>query len=287
MTLLDTLIEKHKMQQHAAAIRSLARPCIRIHAERTPQEQLSAWESRFGGIPYVPKGTVWPTWETQSFWPFGRTKKLLHLATINCAEAAACDVEGSLPREGLLQFWYAENQPAGYDPKDRGGFRVDYIGSRTELELAQPPRKTTIFECCSAEFMEGVSLPNWEWIEEHAAEHKELPKLDGYEEIENEIQVGGRHQMLGHANLFQGPMELQCQLVSNGMNCGDGSGYKDPRRKELESGALDWRVLLELDTDFNGPGWMWGDLGTLYYWIKKDALAARQFEKSWAIAHWA
>lgn len=282
MNLLDTLIEKHKMQQHAAAIRSLARPCIRIHAERTPQEQLSAWNSRFGGIPYVPKGSVWPTWETQSFWPFGRTKKLLHLATINCADTSACDIEGVLPREGLLQFWYAENQPWGFDPKDRGGYRVDYIMPGTKLELAQPPGKLEIFESCRVKVVQEPSLPNTEWISEFAAEYNEFAELDGYQELEIEMQSGGPHQMLGYASPVQMPMELECEMVSNGVYCGGSAVYRD-RRKEFESGARDWRILLELETDFDGPGWMWGDLGKVFYWIKRDALAAREFEKCWGI----
>ncbi len=281
MTLLDTLIEKHKMQQHAAAIRSLARPCIRIETHRTPRKELSAWETRFGGIPYVPIGTAWPTWETKSLLPFWRTKQLLHLATINCADAAACDVEGVLPREGLLQFWYAENQPWG-DLKDRGGYRVDYIAPGTELELARPPKKLEVFECCRAEFVQGISLPNSEWVDEYAAEHKELAELDGYHEIEMGILVGGEHQMLGHASPVQHPMELECEMVSNGVYYDGAPDFKD-RRKAFESGARDWRILLELDTDHEGPGWMWGDMGVVYYWIKQDDLFARDFSKGWGV----
>lgn len=181
-----------------------------------------------------------------------------------------------------MQFWYAENQPWGYDPKDRGGYRVDYIAPGTELELAQPPRKLEVFECCRVEFMQGTSLPNGEWISEFAAAHRDLGELEGYEAIRIDLLVGGMHQMLGHASLVQGPMELECEMVSNGVFCGNATAYKDCR-KEFASGALEWRVLLELETDHGGPGWMWGDMGIAYCWIKRDALAAREFEKCWGI----
>lgn len=31
------------------------------------------------------------------------------------------------------------------------------------------------------------------------------------------------------------------------------------------------------------PGMMWGDLGSLYYWIRHDDLAAAPFEAWWTI----
>jgi hypothetical protein len=44
----------------------------------------------------------------------------------------------------------------------------------------------------------------------------------------------------------------------------------------------EWVLLLHLDTD-DATEMMWGDAGTLYFWIHQDDLAARRFDKVWMI----
>jgi uncharacterized protein YwqG len=75
-------------------------------------------------------------------------------------------------------------------------------------------------------------------------------------------------------------MQLEAQLVTNGLYCGNETGYKDPRRKGLESGADDWMLLLQLDSD-DAAEFMWGDSGMLYYWIRKQDLASSRFDRVW------
>jgi hypothetical protein len=45
-----------------------------------------------------------------------------------------------------------------------------------------------------------------------------------------------------------------------------------------ESACL--RLLLQLDTD-DDLGWMWGEVGRLYYLIRQEDLAARDFSHAW------
>ncbi len=80
--------------------------------------------------------------------------------------------------------------------------------------------------------------------------------------------------------MYKSDMQLEAQLVMNGLYCGNSSGYQDPRRKQLEDGADDWVLLLQLDSDDTG-GFMWGDLGMLYYWIRSGDLAERRFDRVW------
>ena len=91
------------------------------------------------------------------------------------------------------------------------------------------------------------------------------------------------HQLLGYPSEIQAAMELECQLASNGLDCGDESGYQDPRRDVLEAGAKDWRLLLQIDTDEEGPGWMWGDLGRLYFFGRREELERGDFEPAWLV----
>ncbi len=69
-------------------------------------------------------------------------------------------------------------------------------------------------------------------------------------------------------------------LVTNGLYCGDQTGYEDPRARELEGGADEWMLLLQLDSD-DGADLMWGDGGMLYFWIRKEDLRQHRFDKVW------
>jgi uncharacterized protein YwqG len=107
---------------------------------------------------------------------------------------------------------------------------------------------------------------------------------DAYCEFRDSVYEGQpAHHLGGYPDPIQSEdMDLDCQLVSNGLYCGDESGYKDKRAAMLEAGRSDWTLLLQIDSD-DGTEMMWGDGGTLYFWIRKDDLAARNFDDVWMI----
>lgn len=45
---------------------------------------------------------------------------------------------------------------------------------------------------------------------------------------------------------------------------------------------MDWELLLRVDSDENA-NMMWGDVGRLYYLIRRQDLELRAFEKAWLI----
>jgi hypothetical protein len=112
------------------------------------------------------------------------------------------------------------------------------------------------------------------WVnDEYAKLHADL--LGGSADMSALHQLGGAPQEVQHS-LF-----LRCQLASNGRPCGDPEDYKHPLAKKLAPGAADWRLLLQIDSDEDGPGWMWGDSGRLYFCMHREDLAARRFERTW------
>ena len=90
-----------------------------------------------------------------------------------------------------------------------------------------------------------------------------------------------RYQLLGHPVCYGEDLQLQAQLVTNGLYCGDSTGYDDPRRSSLESGADDWLLLLQVEADPD-VGFKWGDCGTLYFLIQREDLLNRRFDRAWA-----
>lgn len=91
---------------------------------------------------------------------------------------------------------------------------------------------------------------------------------------------GPCHHLGGHSNNVQGDMQLEAQLVMNGLYCGNASGYNDPRAGELERTCEHWSLLLQLDSD-DDAGFMWGDCGMLYYWARSADNARRDFTRVW------
>ena len=112
------------------------------------------------------------------------------------------------------------------------------------------------------------------------------PAYESYRRLCDELTKSGcltHHRLLGHPQLIQNPMELECQLASNGIYCGGASRFQEAEAKALEPGAVDWRLLLQIDTDEDGPEWMWGDVGRIYFWIKRQDLASLRFTDAWLI----
>jgi uncharacterized protein YwqG len=92
-----------------------------------------------------------------------------------------------------------------------------------------------------------------------------------------------RHQIGGWPELIQGDMESECHLVSQGVRMGSPADHAATIKPGLEKGAEDWALLFQIDTDEDGPGWMWGDMGMIYFWIRRTDLATRDFSRVWLI----
>ncbi|SHK70380.1 YwqG family protein [Hymenobacter psychrotolerans] len=256
-------------------LRSITRSTIRLHLAPDTTALSSLGSSRTGGVPDVPVDFVWPT-EPKTGHP------LSFIAQINLQEVTPFDEDGLLPSEGLLYFFYSAEQEAwGYDIQDAGMFRVQfYNGDGSNLRRASFPDSLAD----DARFTPCALVPQAE-----ISMCFDTPIFNNLSEDEQETifeifnEGGPTNKMLGYADTIQGEMELECELVTNGLYCGDSSGYQDPRAKELEPNAADWRLLLQVDSNEEENEMMWGDAGRLYFWIKEQDLQARAFDKSWVI----
>ena len=78
-------------------------------------------------------------------------------------------------------------------------------------------------------------------------------------------------------------MLTECERVSRGLYCGDAESYEntpDEVKADIEKHTGDWMLLLQLSTVTKGGfELMFGDCGMLYFYIRKDDLAARKFDK--------
>jgi len=233
----------------------------------------SETRSYFGGEPRLPAGIAWPEREGQP---------LTFLASIDLPSIASVVELDWLPRTGRLLFFYdIEGQAWGFDPKDRGSSRVLHVNDDRGSAASPSTSKALPRRFMSPRRID--SYPSYE-RQEMSALNLTDEQSDAASEISGAV-FGATpcHQMGGYPYPVQGDaMELECQLASGGLYVGDPSGYADIRAKALESGAGEWRLLLQMDSD-NDLGVMWGDGGIIYFWIRESDARAGRFDQAWLI----
>ena len=116
-------------------------------------------------------------------------------------------------------------------------------------------------------------LPDLDWTNDERKQYEEF--LAKYPSAADRAAV--HHRLLGHPDELQDDMHLQCALMSHGI-----SSVNDPRAAQVAQTALDWRLLLQIDSD-EQAGMEWGNDGMIYYWIEQDALRAQRFENVWMV----
>ena len=78
-----------------------------IRIKLSLSDSLALTDSKFGGMPYIPKGGSLPT--------SAEGKPLFMLAQINCEQLPENNI---YPKKGLLQFWIAKDDYFGADFKN-------------------------------------------------------------------------------------------------------------------------------------------------------------------------
>jgi uncharacterized protein YwqG len=300
-----------KLPRVAGEIEKLFRYSIRISTRSIDENELPIGASKIGGLPDLPDSIGWPEWKGL---PLG------FIAQINLSDVAALDKDDLLPKQGILYFFYDAKQSTwGFDPEDRGSFACFYFdGDATLLGRATRPARLSdlegIYSSCALEFSQEMTLPERGSIyidrlgltsdpnrwriemtpdgvctveqvpisERPEQTNKEEEYYDDLTEMLDDWHGETVHRILGYPDPIQGDMQLECQLASNGIYCGNPADYESPQALELESGQEDWQLLLQIDTDENAD-MMWGDVGRIYYWIRRQDLERRDFDNIWMI----
>jgi uncharacterized protein YwqG len=231
--------------------------------------------TRLGGVPLVDAGFDWP--RTASGRPLCLIGQL-HSDGINAAFG-----DDVLPADRIVAFFYdaEEQQGWGYDPDHAQYWRVVATDAAVAT-AAQVPDGAVTFPSIALAAHRVVTVPDsWEPLIRPLREKDRDAVRGVYDRLDRDDQPP-RHRAFGWPDPVQNPMQLECQLASNGIYVGGPEGYRDPRVKDLEAGASDWRLLWQIDTD-EAAGWMWGDVGTIYFWIRRQDLAEGNFDRVWMI----
>lgn len=254
--------------------KGLSTPAIQVLKQDIPSR------SHFGGTPNLPDGIAWPE---------RNGRKLAFLARISLQEIQHSLRVDWLPEIGALLFFYdMDEQPWGFDPEDRGSWSVLFVpesaADASTIHFAdRASERDSPVAGTYAGFRRIESFPSYERdaVADLALDDNEAEKYGAL--TDQTFHGEPRHQISGFPQPVQGDgMELECQLASNGLYCGDSTGYQDARATALKAGAANWRLLFQFDSDDDLSA-MWGDCGMLYFWIEEHAARAGEFGNTWLV----
>jgi uncharacterized protein YwqG len=291
---LTTILHKDEFirQLHEANLSTVAQklephflPSIRVLTEAVEQEDDNPiGASKMGGRPDVPADFEWPQEYNVS---------MTFIVQFNLQETAPFDQFGELPSRGFLYFFKVEeciisdslykvifldsdlsqlhraNFPENL-PEDDGSwckYRLEAHRIKFAEEMTFPPyeQKRRFAEIG---FTKDEADNLWEFL--HSGESRHMP----YEP---------KHRLLGYHDCFSNDdMQFECALNAHQVRWDilkeDYTLDKDdPRWSEIERECTRWRLLLQVDTDMDFP-MMWGDAGTIFFWIRDDDLAKGVFD---------
>ncbi|MGN1408961.1 MAG: YwqG family protein [Eubacteriales bacterium] len=281
---IEALLKEYGLSECCDKIKKAVRSSVHIEPEPADDENIAVGASKMGGLPDLPKGVEWFRHRHTGI-------PLSFVCQINFAEVRPYDIENKLPAGGILYFFYdcsAENMPWGFDPEDSGGRVVYYYGGDlSELERKKSPEDIgenengCVFGAAVLSFRTEFDIPGPD-IPAGEALGLTGDEQEKYWELMEEVSEPVINKLLGYSDNIQGEMELECELVTNGLYCGNSSGYDKGRKMGLEKNAGRWRLLLQVDSN-EDIGMMWDDCGRVYLWITDEDLAAMRFENTWVI----
>ena len=243
-------------------IEATIKPFVEIKAKT--DDKLLLWQSKFGGVPYFPKGSQYPI--------DSKGQSMLLLAQINFSETPKLE---SFPEKGILQFYIANgNDVYGAcfeNPARQDDFKVLYFSEVvedehflvTKFDFLPEPNMLPIEKQSSLTFnLKYAPMSVYDC-------HFEPTILNIDSRMRYELFENYRKVYEEHENLFR----------SEGHKLG---GYpyftqSDPREFGAYKGK-EYILLFQMDTD-NEAGIMWGDCGIANFFISEQDLVSKDFSK--------
>ncbi|MEG4443648.1 YwqG family protein [Microcoleus sp. AT9_B5] len=261
-----------ELEKYRDRIEATIKPYIEIKIQNN--DQVNWWQSKFGGLPYLPKGFDYPK--------TADGKYLFFLAQINFSEVPPLD---GFPDRGILQFYIADDGVYGVDlgnsadednPTAEKNFKIIYFPQPdfqvenmiTNYDFLPKPEAFPVEGCCSLQFTKKyapISTSDYKFTEQLGEEIDELFLNDEIRDEYLEISSSFGHKIGGYPDFTQTDIRE----------------YSSKCDREHKSDIL----LFQMDSDCNDTvDIMWGDVGIGNFFI--DELALRQLDFSKVLYNW-
>ncbi|MBE6654310.1 MAG: DUF1963 domain-containing protein [Ruminococcaceae bacterium] len=290
MSIFEKIFASKKSNDIENVLNSLVKNEIAITV-RKAKSNGDMHRSKIGGKPSVPAGFEWPRFEAENYDGEIANRPLSFICQINLEEIKAYDKDKLLPDKGSLLFFYEqESMRWGFDPQDSGCSRVYYfddISVLSPVNLPEDLNEEYRIKEYDLRFASKTSYPSFEELDCHIDADFDWEEYDEALERKGYDADFERHKLLGYADIVQNEMLTECERTTRGLYCGDPESYKNtPKDQEeaINGAAKDWILLFQMasiqDDDYE---LMFGDLGNIYFYIRKQDLAKRKFDKTWLV----
>lgn len=233
---IEQFIQQHGLKNGEDILNAFTKRVNLNLVPRTTREEVPIGHSKFGGYPDLSSADLHPG------------ENLAFLAQFRLSDLTEFESVRSLPKEGLLSFFYdLEEQPWG-GVDERHFWRVLYT-EETQLERV---RVGEALNERAVTFEEGYA--------ENGYDLYELMDEEVYESFEELFNHGELHAIGGYPNEVQGDVFEEVQ---------------ETHGKRLDNPFL----LFQMDTS-EELDVMFGDAGILYFLIPTDALLNKRFEET-------
>lgn len=285
--LIDTLRERFAERGLVEAAEDLiarARGAVAIRRERCDDADIPIGASKLGGLPDLPPGVEWPT---RDGYPLG------FLGQFAIADVPEVEGEVRLPGRGLLSVFFIQQlETWGHEPTDWGAWRLLYRRDTAGLSrVRRAPARAFYWD--EPEFDEPFRACRvwYETVTTYPAPGAQFHKRDDWSAVSGayyDITRGRRgapgHQFFGHEFDPYSQAPYRCVLLTNGLRVGVARSRDEQARVDalVETQQGDWVLLLQIQAD-DETQWNWGDIDTLYFWIRRQDLEAGEFDKVWCI----
>ena len=237
--------------------------------------------TKFGGKPDVPEDFEWA---------YYNGRPLAFLMQLDLSEMPPAPHPHHLlwlPNTGVLSFFYElETKPQSVDDEDFGFVRVYWFEDKTALHGTEFPDDLKAEYRLPALKITARSEKSYQSYPDFLLQRAKLVEdWESFERAQNSIGIddsGNRSKMLGWADPIRGNMTADCELMSRGYFLGDGQGRSEitplDRQEAEQWSAKDWVPLLQLDTVTDGDFSLDFGGGRIYFYIRRDDLADRNFK---------
>lgn len=274
------------MMEMIDRLRELKRESIRLMIQGNLGTEVGC--THFGGVPDVPSDFSWPFYNTDSYDDDTvKPRPLAFLAQFNCAQLPKVEGGVLLPQTGVLSFFYElDSMKWGFDPKDSGCAKVFWFEDITELSKASFPEELAEYYRLPAISVEAKIEDDYPAAEDY------FSQIVDWDEYESSLQDLGVEipdicsKLLGWPNIIQDNMTVECEMVSKGYYLGEGWDKlpKDVLENAKQNSRQDWLLLFQLDSlEQNDFQLMFGDCGRVYFYIRREDLISRRFDRVWLV----
>lgn len=267
----NKLIQEKGLEEYKNELIKYIYPSVRLIGEPLNEDEIPLGSSKIGGRPDVPNGFTWPKSKKNKYFSF--------ICQLNCKDFVNYKLE-DIPRDGILYFFYPSCIVfGGIDPLGTEAL-VFYVSNtdnlvrldapddmdknwiysackvHTKMELTLPPSESSIIQSLGIKFF---SDKYWSYNEFYSIFYQKWVARDLYS-----------NRFLGHPDQMQEDLQFYSSKIWNNMN-------------EEKSDPIEWRLLLQIDSEYEKTGMMWGDSGKLYFMIRSKDLKKNAFHQCIAI----